>query len=132
VRLDVEEATEARLRDFQQARVRSGRHGGYERTISMSASASRATAAIVATTSSRAGALELRVIEASDTASPSLVATVRLVLVSTVPGSAGLMATTPVGIAETRSSTRFVADSCATAASPTCSIASVSWSSNPR
>ena len=83
---------------------RSGSHGGYERRTSISAPPSRASACIVASTPSSAAAFELRVIEPSVSAPSCVAAVVRLVLVSTTPWSPGVIATTPVGTAGTRSS----------------------------
>ncbi len=74
------------------AESRSGRHGGYDRRISTSAPASLAAASIVARTSSSASAFALRVIDASVSTPSSVLATFRLVLVSTTPLSFGLMA----------------------------------------
>jgi len=73
----------------------------------------------------------LRVIEASVSTPPSDDATFRLVLVSTAPGSCGVIAMTPVGSAARRSSARAVV--CSSAASPSAadSIERTSPSSDP-
>ena len=63
---------------------------------------------------SSAAAFELRVIEPSVRAPSAVAAVVRLVLVSTAPCRPGVIARTPFGSAETRSSTRRVVDGSAT------------------
>ena len=113
------------------AESRSGCHGGYERLISTSAPASRAAASIDATTSSRVTAFALLVIDASVRTASSVLTTLRLVLVSTVAGSAGLIATTPLGIVASRSSARALVVSSAASSRSAGSIESRSPSSVP-
>ena len=72
----------------------------------MSAPERRASARIVSRAPSSAAAFELRVIEPSLSDSSSVVAVVKLVLVSTTPVRAGLIAMTPLGMAAMRSRTR--------------------------